>query len=109
VRVLDDGPDEPWRCPIETDRSALEVRPPQVGAGACLPPGKVVDLLGAVTPNVTYPQVAGGRVELEARRIPQTVGPDLGPGTGSADERIVGRDLVGRPCGGTGSMRRILP
>ncbi len=54
-----------------------------------------VDLLILILPHVAEPERAGLRVEREAPRVPQAVGPDLAaPAAGG--ERVVGRDAIPR-------------
>ena len=53
-----------------------------------------VDLVAAVRPVLGVEHGAGGRVHGEAELIAMPHREDLGPRPGSADERIVGRDLA---------------
>src|SRR5437764_11390513 len=53
-----------------------------------------VDLLPLVLSHVTDPQVAGGPVEGEPPRVPQTEVPDLGHCVLAVAKGVVGRDAV---------------
>ena len=78
---------------------SLEGRPAEVRASR-LGDRQVVDLLVAVVADIADCDRLRPPVEGEAPRVPQAVGPDLVP-SGPADERVVGRDRVGR-----GAVRR---
>ena len=62
---------------------------------AVVPPAPdQINQLPEILADVTGPEVSGNAVDAESPGIPQSVGPDLRPGPGEADERVVGRDRV---------------
>src|SRR6185436_17988944 len=71
----------------------LQPVPPEVRP-AIRARGLEVDLLPRALPDIADPQVTGRRVEREAPRVPQAVGPDLWARTRPADERVVRGDRV---------------
>ena len=71
-------------CPVPP-----EVEPADTGP-------RDIDLLPRTLADVADPQIARRPDEAEAPRIAQAVEPDLGPGTGRSDERVVRRDGIWR-------------
>ena len=80
--------------------AALEDAPAVVAAAL-----DAVDQLPQLPADVADPEVAGRPVEAHPPGVAQAVGPDLGPGAGELDERVV-RAGRGRPGPGRGGRRR---